>query len=446
MHDTTLTRWVRPIQDDVAPALRRLLSLGDQASLEWEDRTPHAPRLGTIAMSIGAGELEVRLALNEDSDQVRLRVEHPRSRTPQVRSVLDAYRSNAGAVLFSDIAKALRAWRAQAEVQDHVLRRLVDSPIGPIGMLRIGFGCSQNCSFCWQDRQWPSPEDDAYMQWVDELAAGGARLLTISGGEPTLRPILPELIARATQHHGIPVNLQTNAIRLKSPRYVERLREAGLRSLLVSFHSADPSTSDHMTRAPKTWANTVRGIEEALRQGLWVVLNCVVEDANVRGLAAHAAFIVERFVRPFPDNPVRVVNYSQPGPYYDRTAYLEQMANLVVATDPLNQAVATLANAGVELAVTGTCGFPPCVFREQPEKVVWVKREQLDAQDLSGRSFGTPCGTCAAQNHCVGIRREYLDRFGDAGLRPYETMPDVPRGLTPTWQVGTGVFMPHDSA
>ena len=62
--------------------------------------------------------------------------------------------------------------------------------------------------------------------------------VSFTGGEPTLRPDLPELIAYA-RSRGMRVNLITNGIRCADAGYVATLEEAGLDSAQVSLEAAD---------------------------------------------------------------------------------------------------------------------------------------------------------------------------------------------------------------
>lgn len=71
-----------------------------------------------------------------------------------------------------------------------------------------------------------------------EARALGATRLDITGGEPTLRPDLPDIIHEAKQQSYL-VKVLSNGVRLDA-RAISRLRLAGLDALAVSL---DGSTS-----------------------------------------------------------------------------------------------------------------------------------------------------------------------------------------------------------
>ena len=63
--------------------------------------------------------------------------------------------------------------------------------------------------------------------------------MVFTGGEPTLRADLPELIAHA-EINGQITGLNTNGRRLSDRRFVESLVEAGLDHVQITLESHDP--------------------------------------------------------------------------------------------------------------------------------------------------------------------------------------------------------------
>ena len=316
-----------------------------------------------------------------------------------------------------------------AELSDKFFVRIFHGVTGSSANLRLGFRCNQNCGFCWQGRHWPEPPTEVFLKWLDEIGSAGIRQLIVTGGEPTLHGALPDILERAHKRFGMKTMLQTNAILLRKPALLKRIVAAGLERLFVSLHSADAAISDRMTHAPGTFDGTVLGVEAALAAGLRVGLNCIVERANYQGLGEHARFIVERFVRPFPDNPMESVNYSRPQAYHDRALWQQSLVALDEVEPHLLQAVAELQAAGVQLDITaGSCGLPACLLREFPDLIYLPEAQdvgQADPEfDPSGRSRGA-CGRCALSQRCQGPGAGYQQKYGDRGLVPFSTAPAV---------------------
>lgn len=431
----------------VCGLLRQLLGLPEGAPLRWDGtRPPVARGIGELLVTLepeaaASLKLDVRAAdktrrawISGPGFQLSYRrgadgldpFEGERWR-PQLVAIERHARRLANApeadMLARRLGKAVeRSWNA-LDVSDWMYRQVSWAGSEHYGTLRLGFRCNQDCGFCWQGRDWPGPAEAMYEIWLDELAAKGIRQLTITGGEPTLHKTLPELVKRAVQVHRMRVEIQTNAVQLRKRALAETLAAAGVGHLFVSFHAADPVVSDGLTRAPGTHQHTVAGIETALDVGLRVMLNCVVEQANHRDLVAHATMIRDRFVKPFPANPVRRVSYSHPCEYYDAGLWKDAVVPIDEVQPHLFEAVGILRDAGVIVDVIGTCGFPPCLFRDDPTLIGWMSRTRYDTMDVAGRFYPEPCQRCAAKDRCLGVRREYYDLFGTRGIAPFETLP-----------------------
>jgi pyruvate-formate lyase-activating enzyme len=323
----------------------------------------------------------------------------------------------------NELARVHRRWATLNVIRDRDYRHVEKSHRGVAAVMRPSFRCNQNCHFCWEGRDWPEPDDGLIMTWLDELAGSGAKSITFCGGEPTLHKRLPELVERAHKTHGMTVRLHTNAVRFRDAGYTRALVDAGLSSLLVSLHSADPEVSDSMTRARGTWQRTVEGLHALLEARMSVAINCVVERANVEGLEAHARFVRAELVEAHRANPVCLVNYSQPGRYYDGDLFGARMVPFDESRPHVVAAARVLHEAGVLLEITGTCGFPSCIAVDIPLLVPWRANATHDATHASGRVRPpATCESCAAREHCVGVRREYLDRFGERGLVPFQRL------------------------
>jgi sulfatase maturation enzyme AslB (radical SAM superfamily) len=317
---------------------------------------------------------------------------------------------------------ALDAFLPWLGIDDEMFRQVSSGHAGLVATLRLGFRCNQDCSFCWQDREWPEPPAEYYFRWLDEMAERGVTSLSISGGEPTIHKELAGVIAHAKARK-MNVSIQSNAIRLRKRDYLAKLVEAGLSGVFVSFHAPDAAVSDAMTRAPKTHQPTLDGIEACLAAGLDVRLNCVVERLNYELLPRHAQTIVERFIRPFPANPPKEVTYTFPSAYWDP----QEWTKAIVAIDELRpyliNAVRVLLAEGIEVQATGTCGFPPCVLAGVDEALRFLPPASVSPMDASGRRYGAVCGECVMKDRCLGVRHEYQRVHGERGLVPFREEP-----------------------
>jgi hypothetical protein len=111
-------------------------------------------------------------------------------------------------------------------------------------LLEVTDRCNLNCAVCFADSGRGRAEDPSLenISWLLEraMAAAGPCNLQLSGGEPTVRDDLPEIVevARRIGYSFIQVN--TNGLRLASDRaYVRRLLDTGLSSVFLQFDGVD---------------------------------------------------------------------------------------------------------------------------------------------------------------------------------------------------------------
>lgn len=157
--------------------------------------------------------------------------------------------------------------------------------------------CNQKCRFCYAAGQTYSRvrelSTEEWITAIDRLQRAGVPMLTFTGGEPTLREDLCELIAHAKWFI---TRLNTNGVAL-TPALAERLRESELDSVQVTLYSADPEIHNELVGAAHH-AETLRGIENALRAGLDVSVNTPLcrLNADYRSTLALLHRIGVRFV------------------------------------------------------------------------------------------------------------------------------------------------------
>ncbi|MCE5345214.1 MAG: radical SAM protein [Bacteroidales bacterium] len=105
-------------------------------------------------------------------------------------------------------------------------------------LLEITQRCNLKCNFCFASSggDIADPSFDTIREWLKILAEAGKPFIHISGGEPTVRNDLPEII-RMIKEMGFPyIQLNTNGLRLaQKPEYVKELKQAGLSSVFMQF-------------------------------------------------------------------------------------------------------------------------------------------------------------------------------------------------------------------
>ncbi|MBR0153043.1 MAG: radical SAM protein [Lachnospiraceae bacterium] len=132
--------------------------------------------------------------------------------------------------------------------------------------------CNQKCVHCYAAGQTLSDEEELSTEdWkkiLDKCREIGIPQVTFTGGEPTMREDLFELIRHARWFIS---RLNTNGIKLTED-YCRRLHEAELDSVQITFYSSVPEIHNQLVGAAQ-YENTVKGIDNALAERLSVSIN-----------------------------------------------------------------------------------------------------------------------------------------------------------------------------
>lgn len=409
--------------------VRRLLGVPPQVPVAWRDLTPQSISEMRLEVEVGDGPGGLLLRLGAPRPgRARWQGKHLRLDLPNDdashRALADALVKRLQAVDDSQahhIAALEQAWRAHRAWL--AVGQGEYATLGPHELLlRLTFRCNQDCSFCWQDRQWEAPPLPQLQRWVDEAHAAGVRWVLFSGGEPTLSPHLAPLLAYA-RGLGLPAGIQTNAIQMAKPHIRAALREAGLGFAIVSYHASDPRLSDALTQAPGTHARTEAGILAMLDDGLPVNLNMLIERRNLGHLVTTAGHIAGHFAPRVQSGRQLAVSLLHPNAYLDRGQWLQTMAPLDEVEPLLAEAIRLLLQGGVAVTATGACGYPLCALRQVPEVIPVQGKAMVAAANLTARTEASACQACALRGLCVGPRRTYLEQFGERGLVPFGEVP-----------------------
>lgn len=140
-------------------------------------------------------------------------------------------------------------------------------------LLEVTARCNLACRFCFAaEVQEPDPDLAQIEAWLDDLVVPGQTLLQLSGGEPTLRDDLPQIVAAAKRAGCRHIQLNTNGLRLaEDESYVRALAEAGLSFVFLQFDGCDDSIYEQL-RGRELLALKHRAIAHCDRYQLGVTL------------------------------------------------------------------------------------------------------------------------------------------------------------------------------
>jgi radical SAM protein with 4Fe4S-binding SPASM domain len=144
--------------------------------------------------------------------------------------------------------------------------------------LALTYRCNNNCYFCYTG----GPQQVLELstaQWktaLDKIWASGVPQVVFTGGEPTLREDLVELVDHAQQ---FVTGLVTNGRKLAE--LAPELHRVSLDYAQVSLESANAEIHDRMVGVTGAWQETTTGIRKAAASGLETITNTTLTKDNL---------------------------------------------------------------------------------------------------------------------------------------------------------------------
>jgi MoaA/NifB/PqqE/SkfB family radical SAM enzyme len=253
--------------------------------------------------------------------------------------------------------------------------------------------CNQNCWFCNARRP---AEDPAFVAkaavWrrIAEAQSGGTREIVLTGGEPTLRSDLADLVRRAAAT-GAHVVLETNGALIDDDR-ARQLAAAGLGIARVQLVAWGDEAADGITRMPGGFAAALRAIHVLAAAGVAVEVTAPVVRRNLDDVAAIPREIAAAQLPV--DALVLITPLTAPNPA--ECASLDEIARAVTAVSEAGRRV------GLAVRLDPGTFVPPCMF-ERPDRVAHLFALNRGNASRPGYERVAACATCLVNERCPGL-------------------------------------------
>ncbi|MDX9723519.1 MAG: radical SAM protein [Myxococcota bacterium] len=156
-----------------------------------------------------------------------------------------------------------------------------------IGVWELTLACNLRCKHCGSTAGRARRDEMDTATCLDvaaQLSALGCELITLSGGEPTLREDW-DVIGAALKRGGTQVNMVSNGMyrdRLHAQEIAQRALAVGMPNVGISVDG--PQAIHDLIRAPGSFAKTIASIETFLEEGLDVAMMTAVNRLNFAAL------------------------------------------------------------------------------------------------------------------------------------------------------------------
>lgn len=146
--------------------------------------------------------------------------------------------------------------------------------------------CPLQCPYCSNplelDRAGSELTTDEWRKTLGELAAAGVLQIHFSGGEPTARKDLAEIVRHANDV-GLYTNLITSAVLLTKDKLKE-LADAGLCHIQISFQGSEATVADRVAGLANSHEKKIQVARWARELGLPLTVNAVMHRQNLHQL------------------------------------------------------------------------------------------------------------------------------------------------------------------
>ena len=349
----------------------------------------------------------------------------------------------------------------QGCLNEHRLPEAVDScpfsidfnTLPVLSELALTYRCNLRCRFCYTGRSSAKPGPDDKEMSTDEareilrIIREDAQCPSVSftGGEPTLRRDLVELVRFAREELGLRVNLITNGT-LVDAALAERLADAGLNSAQVSLEAPEERIHEELTGVKGCFQKTLDAIHHLRASNIIVHTNTTLTRLNADAAPDMPALVhslgLERFsmnlvipVGASVDHDVKL-RYSEIPDLIDRiqaeaerhgVEFMWYSPTPVCIFNPIQHRLGNKGCAACDglLSVSPSGDVLPCSswpepvgnLFEQGFRSVW---ESSRPQWIRGKRYAPPlCRTCEDFALCQSACPLYWQYFGYDELNRY---------------------------
>ena len=277
-----------------------------------------------------------------------------------------------------------------------------------LGYLQLTRNCYQQCRFCSNPPTGVDLTEPEMRVLIDDLVEMGYDGVILTGGEPTMSPLLMPALSYATEK-GLYNRMITNGQLLADKVFFQEVADAGLQHIHVSLHSYRPEVHDYITKYPKAWRTLVDCLSHVPDVGVTADINTVICSYNADHLHETVIWLCDRF--PF----IRHFVWNNMDPDGNRAEanpdciprHHEFMVSLELAMEYLHQTGRTFRAERV----------PLCFMRRYPwastETRKIIKEEERCIRFLDQKGFvhqqeflhgkGAACDACRWDPICAGM-------------------------------------------
>ncbi|MFH1235064.1 MAG: radical SAM protein [Candidatus Diapherotrites archaeon] len=290
-----------------------------------------------------------------------------------------------------------------------------------MGSVVLGLECNNDCVFCSIDSIKPKgglkktkPE---ILRLIDKAAEADSSMMEFTGGEPTIRSDLPELIAYASKKCR-KIWIDTNGRRLKDKAFLKKMVLSGANIFGVTLLGTTAKIHDSLTRKKGSFSDTVKGLKNISslkkKHSIRLVLEFILAKQNMRELKK-----LDSFAKKFKADSIIIIHVKPMG---------RAKKNFLELHPPYSESCREIEKAVFSVPFS-IFNIPPCVLgRDKRKHLKLPANSQLFYS--KGKTFvivdeynllstkAPNCQECAFCPVCPGVWQEYAKNYGLGEFKP----------------------------
>lgn len=155
----------------------------------------------------------------------------------------------------------------------------------------VTFACNARCMHCYAS--YPRKSDElSTAEWkevIDQIHNMNVFSVSFTGGEPLLRDDLEKIISYAHKKK-MRTHMATNGILLTRDR-IEKLRKAGIGTILVSLDGPSPEIHDTFRGVEGLFEKVVTAIKYLIKEGIDTGILTTISKLNLKKIPEHIDFV-----------------------------------------------------------------------------------------------------------------------------------------------------------
>jgi pyruvate-formate lyase-activating enzyme len=290
-------------------------------------------------------------------------------------------------------------------------------------LVRTTDRCNQRCPFC-SGPPTGHPTEEVLRRCLEDAArAYPGAMLTLTGGEPTLRREFVEEVAFGLALPRLArVQIQTNAVAFATRLAPTSWPASDRLAFFVSLQALSEELYDRCTGTRGQLGQALAGTRALIDAGHRVFINIVVNRLNVAALVAYVQVLRQQL--PWPETVVlHFSTLTCPEFRPEAVELIVPYAELAPALERAHDEAVGLGLHVQSLRSSTHASLPACVlgsrYRDDTPRRSRPRADETGYEDLSRPWVkARRCAACREAATCLGVPRAYATKVGLAELTP----------------------------